>query len=329
MKSLKERVKSLAQEVTESLTEDEIKDLERQLEQLEVADKKGDAKTVWKLINKLAGRNTRRLLKVRPRMGAATEKNILSEWRRYFSDLLNPAQVSPDLLRREEQPQPQSNAQFEMRLPPASFNISDFSSAEVEAAIRSMKNNKSPGVDSFVKVELLKDGGDFVREILRSLCNKILSGADPPLQWTTSKIVPIPKKGDLSQMANYRGISLMSVAAKLYNRLLLERLRPIVDPILRKNQAGFRRGRSTIDQVCALRRIFESAETKQLPLVATFVDFRKAFDSVNREKLFEILNLYGVPEKLINAVKALYRKSKAVVVVNGKETELRHRHYPK
>ena len=131
------------------------------------------------------------------------------------------------------------------------------------------------------------------------------------------KIVPVPKKGDLSMMTNYRGISLMSVAAKLYNKMLLERLRPLIDEILRRNQAGFRRGRCTVDQICALRRIFEGVEHKHIPLVATFVDFKKAFDSVNRERLFEILRLYGVPAKLVDAARKLYDR----FVINGKQSE--------
>ena len=81
----------------------------------------------------------------------------------------------------------------------------------------------------------------------------------------------------------------MSIAAKLYNKMLLVRLLPLIDEVLRRNQAGFRQGRSTVDQICALRRIFEGVKHKNLSLVATFVDFKKAFDSVNRSKLFEIM----------------------------------------
>ena len=103
--------------------------------------------------------------------------------------------------------------------------------------------------------------------------------------------------------------------------MLLERLRPIVDEVLRRNQAGFRRSRSTVDQIYALRRIFEGVAYKKIPLVATFVDFKKAFDSVNRARLFEIMQLYGIPDKLIDAVKKLYNGSKAVVAVNGKISE--------
>ena len=100
-------------------------------------------------------------------------------------------------------------------------------------------------------------------------------------------------------MNNHRGITLMSIAAKVLNRLLLNRIRPIIEPFLRKNQVWFRQGRSTIDQINALRRIFEGAKLKQLPLIALFVDFRKTFDCINRVVMFEILRLYGIPESLV------------------------------
>ena len=99
------------------------------------------------------------------------------------------------------------------------------------------------------------------------------------------------KKGDLSLATNYRGISLMAISAKIYNKLLLNRLIPFVGPILRKNQNGFRHGRSTLSQILCLRRIIEEANLSNLDLALVFVDFSKAFDSVDRSKMFEILRL--------------------------------------
>ena len=90
-------------------------------------------------------------------------------------------------------------------------------------------------------------------------------------------IVPLPKKGDLSLMTNYRGISLLSIAAKVYNKILLNRIRDEVDPILRMNQAGFRPGRSCAQQIHILRRVLEGCRDYQLSLVVTFIDFKKAF----------------------------------------------------
>ncbi|KAI8486765.1 hypothetical protein Bbelb_355130 [Branchiostoma belcheri] len=140
-------------------------------------------------------------------------------------------------------------------------------------------------------------------------------------QWTTNVIVPLPKKGDLSLMTNYRGISLMSIAAKVYNKILLTRIREHVDPILRNNQAGFRQGRSCAQQVHILRRIIEAFQTHQLSLIVTFIDFKKAFDSINRNVMFAVLRHYGVPVTIVNAISVLYNNSKSAVMVDGNITK--------
>ena len=142
-----------------------------------------------------------------------------------------------------------------------------------------------------------------------------------PRQWTTNIIIPLPKKGDLSLMTNYRSISLMSIAAKVYNRILLNRIRPVVDPVLRQNQAGFRKGRGCAHQIHILRRIMEGAWNQQLPLFVTFIDFRKAFDSIDRRMMFAILRHYGIPEKIVMAIRVLYDNSRSSVFVDGLLTE--------
>ena len=89
----------------------------------------------------------------------------------------------------------------------------------------------------------------------------------------------------------------MSIAAKIYNKIILNRIREPVDAILRPNQAGFRRSRSCGDQIHIIRRLLEGANDKQIPIFITFVDFKKAFDSINREIMFSILRHYGIPER--------------------------------
>jgi hypothetical protein len=101
------------------------------------------------------------------------------------------------------------------------------------------------------------------------------------------QIIPFPKKGDLSLATNYRGISLLSIAAKIYNKLILNHLVPKVEPVLRNNQNGFRSGRSTLSQILTLRRIIEECKFCNLDVVLIFIDFRKAFDSINRTTMFE------------------------------------------
>ena len=118
-------------------------------------------------------------------------------------------------------------------------------------------------------------------------------------------------------MTNYRGISLLSITAKVYNKILLNRIRDHVDPILRSNQAGFRPGRSCAQQIHILRRIMEGFQDYQLPLTVTFIDFKKAFDSIDRKVMFAVLRHYGIPEVVVNAISALYNSSKSAVMVDG------------
>ena len=166
--------------------------------------------------------------------------------------------------------------------------------------------------------EALKDGGNFIIDELLKICKLVYEECQAPFQWTSSLIIPLPKKGNLQLMTNYRGISLMSIAAKVYNRMILNRIRTIIDAKLRKNQAGFRTGRSCIQQINILRRIMEGAFSQNIPL---FIDFKKAFDSIDRAMMFAILRHYGIPEKIVSAIRVMYDQSKSQVYLQGQLSE--------
>ena len=108
---------------------------------------------------------------------------------------------------------------------------------------------------------------------------------------------------------------------KLYNRLIMNRLRPALDPLLRTAQNGFRSKRTTVGQIVALRRLLEGVRANNLSCVLTFIDFRKAFDTIHRGKLMEILRAYGVPEKMVSAIVATYSQTWAKVRTPDGDTE--------
>ena len=150
------------------------------------------------------------------------------------------------------------------------------------------------------------DGGDTVKRQMLKIMNQVFTSKRPPKAWLITKMVPIPKKGDLTKVANHRGIALMSAVAKLYNRCILNRLRECMENLLSDYQAGFRRGRSTREQIHILRRLIEGADDKRLELAITFVDFAKAFDSLYRPYMWAVLRAYGVPHDIVEAIKCLY-----------------------
>ena len=90
---------------------------------------------------------------------------------------------------------------------------------------------------------------------------------------------------------------------------------------MRNNQNVFRPGRGTIAHILAIRRLIEGIKTNNIQSIITFVDFKKAFDSIDRAVLFKILKIYGIPEILIRAIKSLHSNSKAQVITPDGITE--------
>ena len=87
---------------------------------------------------------------------------------------------------------------------------------------------------------------------------------------------------NLSKPDNYRGISLTCITAKIYNRMMLNRIRSAIDPHLRENQNGFRERRTTTAQIMAQRIMIEEVKKDNLTAVLCFINFKKAFDSIHR-----------------------------------------------
>jgi hypothetical protein len=88
--------------------------------------------------------------------------------------------------------------------------------------------------------------------------------------------------------------------------MILNRIHPVLDPLLRTNQNGFRQKRTTLQQVLAIRRMIEGIKRKHLPAVMTFIDFKKAFNSILRGKMLRILDAYGIPGPVVRAISAKY-----------------------
>ena len=146
--------------------------------------------------------------------------------------------------------------------------------------------------------------------------NAIKNWQKPLSDWTKNLIVPLPKKGDLTKITNYRGISLMSVAGKLNQKRFLNKVCDKLDAKLRVNQAGYRPRQGCAEHIHVLRRILEGWDSKYLTLVAVFGEFKRAFDSIDRTFMFKILRHYEIPEQITNAIRLLYEGTRSAVIID-------------
>ena len=124
-----------------------------------------------------------------------------------------------------------------------------------------------------------------------------------PEQWKESIIVPMYKKGEKINCSNYRGISLILTSYKILSIIILGRLTPYyVDEIIGDHQCGFIHNKSTTDQIFCIQQILEKKWQYNGIVHQLFIDFKKA-QTVKREVLYNIINEFGIPKKLVRLIK--------------------------
>ena len=164
---------------------------------------------------------------------------------------------------------------------------------EVRRSVRRLKMRKAPGICGIVP-ETLKAGGEVMVEWMVKLFNLVWRVGVVPGDWIKAVIIPIFKKGSRLDCANYRGISLLSIVGKVFGRILNERVKAITDVKVMDEQGGFRAGRGCNDQIFVVKQIVEKTIEKNKKIYMAFVDLEKAYDNVSREKLWVVLDKYGI-----------------------------------
>lgn len=195
----------------------------------------------------------------------------------------------------------------------------DFRMEELVAVLHKAKEGKAPGEDR-IPVEFYKNAPVSLLERLLDIFNDIYKGGKMPVCFKKSIIFPLHKKGDRKDAGNYRGISFVDSVVKVYTNILLNRLHKWLERenILHENQAGFRRGYSTVDNIFILQNIVALKLKKKEKVYAFFVDFKTAFDNVPRNKLFYKLFNAGLSTKFVRNIMEMYRDT-ASAVWDGKE----------
>uniref|UniRef100_A0A1I8FCE3 Protein kinase domain-containing protein n=1 Tax=Macrostomum lignano TaxID=282301 RepID=A0A1I8FCE3_9PLAT len=224
----------------------------------------------WRAINRLTGRKQR----ANAAVGAESIHHRKALLATHYHNVLNAPPPSADLLPIENFTPAE----------PSTFNSGPLTAYEVNRVLKTMRPDAAAGVDGIPpRVLKLPELTQDITTVLNKHCplggNPGATAAD---NWRTSKIVSIPKKGASTSLDNQRGIALECTLAKLLNAILRNRLLPGLNQMILSLQSGFRPGRSTTEQIAALRAVVEACKTHQRAVSIVFVDFRKAFDSAWR-----------------------------------------------
>jgi hypothetical protein len=241
-----------------------------------------DPATAFQIIRRLrgCGVNTEHIA-IHEKAGNPLTNSVdrLNRWREYFDEMLNVNTVIDEqILQQISEPLLNQNE--------LSYQDAVPTVGEVVRAIQQIRNRRAPGKHE-ISAELLKAAGLPLAEWLHEIIYDVWEQEIMVKDWTEAVIIRLYKnKGDKRICDNYRGISLLVVAGKVFARILLNRIQSMLDKKLLEEQTGFRSGRSTIDKIFVLKMVMERSREFNQPLHICFINLQKAYDSVNREALW-------------------------------------------
>jgi hypothetical protein len=195
-----------------------------------------------------------------------------------------------------------------------------FELRELENAIRQLKNHKAGGPDNTIAEQYKAISGTNLTLLLDAV-NKWWRNPVDTSVLENSNIVCIWKKGDPSKPENYRPISLTNILYKIICIMIRTRLNMYVEEKISEEQFGFRQGRSTSGPIHIARRAQEFQERGGSPLIMILLDWKQAFDKIMHDRLLDTLKRLNIPSAIRNAIAALYRDPKYVVVGSAHKSQ--------
>ena len=296
-KGEKERYKHLNAEFQRIARRDKKAFFSDQCKEIEENNRMGKTRDLFKKIRDTKGTFHAKMSSIKDRNGMdLTEaEDIKKRWQEYTEELYKKDLHDPD-----------NHDGVITHLEP------DILECEVKWALESITTNKASGGDG-IPVELFQILKDDAVKVLHSICQQIWKTQQWPQDWKRSVFIPIPKKGNAKECSNYCTIALISHASKVMLKILQARLQQYVNRELPDVQAGFRKGRGTRDQIANIRWIMEKAREFQKNIYFCFIDYAKAFDCVDHNKLWKILKEMGIPDHLTCLLRNLYAGQEATV----------------
>ena len=283
--------------------EAKTKELLERCSKIEELEKRGDTRTMYYEVKKLAPKKmTYSRKEVEDKNGNIIydKDKVLLRWKEYMECLYGSSQMILD--NKQE------------------IDAVELGKDQVMEVIRNLKNNKAPGLDG-IPIELIKNGSEIIKDKIVNLIQRIYNGEEIPEEWLEMQFVPIAKKSNTLKCEEHRTIALIPHVMKILSKVMYERissnLLDKIDPL----QYGFRPKVGTIESVTMLKTALSNRLNLKKDTVLCFIDFVKAFDRVELSLLFKTLQNRGVHNREISLLSEIYTRQKAYMIGDAEKTQ--------
>ena len=248
-----------------------------------------DMKRFHQQLNTIIGKNQT------PVLPHFNENQNIEAFNEYFT------QVGPRM-EKTIQPQPYQSI---IETQEQSMFLGPVNQVEVERTICNLLNKTSTGSDG-ISNKVIKLASPAVVPCLIKLFNRCLKAEYFPLVLKVAKVIPIYKQGDSNEFENYRPIALLPPIAKVFERLLYDKMMSYIQKykLINAKQFGFRRKHKTVDAIASVIEEIRSFLDKKIPSCCVFFDLKKAFDTINHTILLEKLDNYGFRGPIKNLLRS-------------------------
>uniref|UniRef100_A0A8D8Z4U1 Craniofacial development protein 2 n=1 Tax=Cacopsylla melanoneura TaxID=428564 RepID=A0A8D8Z4U1_9HEMI len=295
--------KLLDRDIQRKIREAKQKELDEKCHEIERLQQKYDEFNVHKKVREITGKYKKRTVgKLVNDNGdlIVDQESIKNTWRTYIQNLFFDERGEPPSLETETGP-------------PILVN-------EVKAAITSLRDGKAPGPDG-MQAEFLKLLDEESVKMLSKIFNNIYDSGNIPKDWLISEFIMLPKKQGAKRCGEYRTISLMSHLLKLFLKIIHRRIYRICEERVTDTQFGFMKGVGTRDALFSLQVLFQRCRDMNCNIYTCFIDYQKAFDKIQHQKMMEVLQNTGMDDKDLRIIRNLYWNQAATIKINsGEET---------
>ena len=350
----KERYISKKREVQKSIKQEISKHEERKTR--EIREGRTSGKKLWEHVNKLRGREVRRMeerevYKEGKKMSnEEAEREIIAFWktiyqkednniaevwnterkreycRDYENENIKTLEVQQQRLTIPQEIAEHMDMAFRVENKCRSMRKREITDEEIRKSIEELKNGKASGPDK-LKPEFFKALGKseiYINKMKESM-NKVLEEGNIPDSWTQSETVMVPKVTN-PEAKDFRPISLTNISCKIFMRIIKKRIDEhlTMNKEEKEEQAGFTNGRRLEDNLFILQHCIQKTYQRRKQLLVAAVDFRKAYDYIKREKLIEALKEYKIEPNIIECIKEIYTRDKTEITWSeGKNFEIK------